>query len=738
MTDPRAIPQPPADGRIGPEQSLFLPRTLPSGLDPAAAVLPGVSLVTASRNRTGNLLAALPSWLAEPGIDQIVIVDWSSDMPVTDSLAAAGIGDPRIEVARVEGEAAWVLTWAFNLGLRLARHARVLKVDADIRLAPGFLAANPLARAQVRTGNWRTAAPGQEYVNGVFFAHRADLAAVQGFNEHLTGYGWDDDDLYDRLARTGTRRTDLAPGSVHHLDHDDAARLPRPAAAHATGWSDLAALPMHGIRTNRLLATLMPDWTPARRMQPFAQAPDGTWGRTGPAPHPVPEVMRRTARRLAGREMLSWQAGAGAMALEDDSLDLLLTARRLADTTALHVALMRAGAPLDVVAAPRHLVGDLDAAALQARPEAALGLKQSLISAAAATGRALALRGHDAPPPPFDDLPHLPADTPLGAAPEVAPETAGAHAMAPVARLTAGLALLRRMPPGPPALARPGTPRLFIDAQHGLGNRLRAIGSAAAVARATGRELVVVWQPDHHCEGHLRELFDYAGAVIDESFPAEAAAAARFTCMELEEGAARDAAFDLPREGCVYIRSAYVLNHPASHWGADAAFLRALQPGPEVMALVRAHTAAHPRPEIALHIRTEGAPGQPLKSHDAPGNWSAGSHAAMQAARAQSDPARFIARTGALLAQAPGATAFVAADSPAAYAALADAFGPRIARLERTLYDRSAAQLRHALADALLLARARHFLASPWSSFSELALRLSTTIARHETAGRDF
>lgn len=45
-----------------------------------------------------------------------------------------------------------------------------------------------------------------------------------------------------------------------------------------------------------------------------------------------------------------------------------------------------------------------------------------------------------------------------------------------------------------PALAL-RRPRLFIDTQHGFGNRMRAIASAAAIAQASGRELVVVWQP---------------------------------------------------------------------------------------------------------------------------------------------------------------------------------------------------------------------------------------------------
>ena len=61
-------------------------------------------------------------------------------------------------------------------------------------------------------------------------------------------------------------------------------------------------------------------------------------------------------------------------------------------------------------------------------------------------------------------------------------------------------------------------PKLYIDAQHGLGNRLRAIGSAAAIAKNEGYELVIVWEPDEHCNCYFHDLFEYDGPVIDSSF----------------------------------------------------------------------------------------------------------------------------------------------------------------------------------------------------------------------------
>ena len=191
------------------------PRTLAQRLDPKAEETPGLSIVTACRNRNDNLAQVLPGWLAlEP--DEVVVVDWTSAVPVAETLAAHRIADPRIRVIRVEGEDAWCLSYAFNTGFRHVRHARVLKADADIALSPDFLDRNPLSPGQMVVGNWRTAGAGQKYVNGFFYIHRADLAGVNGFNEYITSYGWDDDDLYDRLGAAGVVRVDVAADTVRH------------------------------------------------------------------------------------------------------------------------------------------------------------------------------------------------------------------------------------------------------------------------------------------------------------------------------------------------------------------------------------------------------------------------------------------------------------------------------------------------------------------------------------------
>lgn len=78
---------------------------------------------------------------------------------------------------------------------------------------------------------------------------------------------------------------------------------------------------------------------------------------------------------------------------------------------------------------------------------------------------------------------------------------------------------------------QPDTRVFFIHAQNGLGNRLRALASGLAMARATKRVPVVVWETDPHLGASFHDLLDahafgsdvstvlYSDLIIMDSFP---------------------------------------------------------------------------------------------------------------------------------------------------------------------------------------------------------------------------
>lgn len=267
--------------------------------------------------------------------------------------------------------------------------------------------------------------------------------------------------------------------------------------------------------------------------------------------------------------------------------------------------------------------------------------------------------------------------------------------------------------------------RLFIDVQHGLGNRLRALVCASVIAQRTGRDLVVIWRPDDHCQARLGDLFLHDFVLIEDAVADvfRKSAARVYNYMEIEPGSCFNEPV-LPHtvEGDIYIRSAYPLVSPHADFAAESLVLRSLRPVKAVLDLVDrvAGTA-----DVAVHIRMATGPAFDHLSFESPQNWPAHRHAELTEWRKKSDISRFVTRLDQLVAQGQADRIFAAADLPASYAALRDRYGSRVAYLARDLYDRSALQAQYALADLILLASARYFLGSNWSSFSDIAQRIA-------------
>jgi hypothetical protein len=293
-----------------------------------------------------------------------------------------------------------------------------------------------------------------------------------------------------------------------------------------------------------------------------------------------------------------------------------------------------------------------------------------------------------------------------------------------------------------PDLWRPRPARLFIDVQHGLCNRMRAMASAASVAAQTDRELVVIWCRDDHCDGDMADLFDYGGAVIEDRAEADlcrALCAQVYNYMEIEP----DAQFEEPilpdpaafAGADVYIRSAYILTGPQRHLATEQQFLHALRPAHAVRDLI--HSVPR-HSQVACHVRISTGAGYEHLSYEGAHNWPAARHDELTHWRRQSQPDRFMARLDQLIDAGRADSVFLAADLPETYESFAQRYGARLVTLPRPVFDRSAVQLQYALADLMLLTTPDLFLASSWSSFSDVAQRLAHPGRPIEKSGRDF
>jgi hypothetical protein len=159
------------------------------------------------------------------------------------------------------------------------------------------------------------------------------------------------------------------------------------------------------------------------------------------------------------------------------------------------------------------------------------------------------------------------------------------------------------------ALGRVSTPRhVIIDARYGLGNRLRAVASAMAVAAAADRSLIVIWVPDAHCNCSLRSLLEppLPFAVFEAELPADMIRSLptdtfqAFNYMPGEAGSVKREWVRLDQARHLYVRSAYRVAHERGEWPYAARKLRQLSPQAGlVQRLVTDHSM------IGMHVRGE-------------------------------------------------------------------------------------------------------------------------------------
>jgi hypothetical protein len=463
-------------------------------------------------------------------------------------------------------------------------------------------------------------------------------------------------------------------------------------------------------------------------------------------PHVVSDGMRCDAQSYAAAEVVSGLLGPQVYRVPKQRLMALLGLKRLDELCAFDVALAINGkVPMSsqrrhsvVIEAPAGPLSDAAQALMAALSDAvdpqhvavfviggSVDTRQEAVRASG--GRAIAL--------------HEPMPT-AGLAPHPC-----ATALPHLATLaTQGPGLLLHLDDGSQKIARPGRVdmpatvrhrrrRLYLDAQHGLGNRLRAYASAAAIARQANREVVLLWTPDHHCDCRFVDLFDADILVIESPEEVPRDGVRRYTYMELEPGANKGELIDLDTSQDVLVRSAYALNHPASQWNDENAELRALRPAAAVRKLVDSVSVEGC---IGAHVRMEAGQGLDQNSYDSAENWSRESHDKIHYWRGKSHYSAFMRRIDALFVQRPERRLFLATDLPENYEIFRHRYGERLCYLPRQVYDRSREQIVYALADALLLSRCEMLLGSTWSSFSELATRLSTTYTKIEMSGKDF
>jgi hypothetical protein len=180
----------------------------------------GISIFTACMNRSENLNRVLPTWLQHKEVNEIVILDWNSDDSLIDLIDS--FNDERIVLAETKSYDKWILTKAYNLAASLTSYKKILKVDSDVEIKKNFFRKHKLDYGYFFAGNWKNGRNlNERHLNGINYLFRKDFYLVNGYNEFITTYGWDDDDLYNRLVSSNLSRKDIDLDYLYHIPHQD-------------------------------------------------------------------------------------------------------------------------------------------------------------------------------------------------------------------------------------------------------------------------------------------------------------------------------------------------------------------------------------------------------------------------------------------------------------------------------------------------------------------------------------
>jgi glycosyltransferase involved in cell wall biosynthesis len=184
-------------------------------------VLPKVSIITTCKGRLHHLRQALPSFLAQPDTE-VIVVDY--DCP-DDTAGVCAREFPAARVVKVTDAPRFNWARARNLGAATARGEWIAFFDADIVMAPDFM--RRLAPALDTRGTFHRFVPNNirtQPACGSCVVRREDYIAIDRYDEVMQGYGGEDQDLYFRLELSGVKAQrmdfDMLAEIIQHHDRE--------------------------------------------------------------------------------------------------------------------------------------------------------------------------------------------------------------------------------------------------------------------------------------------------------------------------------------------------------------------------------------------------------------------------------------------------------------------------------------------------------------------------------------
>ena len=180
-------------------------------------VADSISVITCSKNRDKYLEDVVRSTKNLDNLNEHLIIDFSSDNKISESLLEI---NPKVKIVRVSGEKDWWLSRAYNFGFFLSKSSYILKLDAD-----SILNAEACNELKVFESDYLVFNHNKGLGN--FFVKKSLLLKLNGFNEYIFNWGYEDIDLYNRIEKEKHHQLRIlrSKNFIEVLQHSDMERF---------------------------------------------------------------------------------------------------------------------------------------------------------------------------------------------------------------------------------------------------------------------------------------------------------------------------------------------------------------------------------------------------------------------------------------------------------------------------------------------------------------------------------
>lgn len=182
------------------------------------------SVAISVMNRPDRIIKCVSSWLEWKNCQEVVLVDWSSEMRVDEFLADNKFENKKLKIIRKDGEKYFSLPKSFNLAVKHCVSDIIIKVDIDYVLTDENMLDYTIKQMCEPSSNLHpqfAKSVKSNHHNGFCIFKKKDFLKVRGYNESFEGWGHDDNDLYSRLKKSGIDGMSIsnAKDFIYHIPH---------------------------------------------------------------------------------------------------------------------------------------------------------------------------------------------------------------------------------------------------------------------------------------------------------------------------------------------------------------------------------------------------------------------------------------------------------------------------------------------------------------------------------------